>query len=375
MSHPVPLRLRVEKNIVTRIKRALDGKGNLNVRIGQQISPDEIIGTAASVVGFRIINLSSELGVSPKEAGKFLVKKLNQRIYTGELLALKKGSFLGGKKIITSPSDGILEFLNPETGELKLSFLPRKRDLLSGVYGIVDQIDKVRGQVTVRAMVTKVNGVFGTGKQRDGVLHILGRKDELINKSAIKAEFGEYVLMGGSLIFKDSISTAISQGIKGIISGGINADDYKAMAGGRLVFPKKLDNDIGISIVVCEGFGAVPIGDDIFEILSEYEGKFISVDGNKGIINLPSFSSASLNKVETTQLPEIQNDNSLSTIELKVGLKVRVIGNSYFGEQGKILAINNTSTLLLSGIRTPLVTVETSRKKIQLPVANLEVVL
>lgn len=375
MSFPAPLRIRVEKNIVTRIARVLNGKGNLNVRVGQQISPDEIIGTAVSSVGFRIINLSSELNVGPGDAGKFLVKKLNQRIYKGELLALKKGGLLGGKKIITSPSDGILEFLNPKTGELKLSFLPRKTNLLSGVYGIVDQIDAAKGQVIVRTEVTRINGVFGTGKIRDGVLHILGKKDELTSKSAIKNEYSEYVLVGGSLIFKDSISSAISTGVKGIISGGINAGDYKAMAGGRLVFPRKLDNDIGISIVVCEGFGAVPIGDDIFGVLSGYEGKFISLDGNKGIINLPSFSSASLEKVKATILPKIQDDNSLSMVELKIGLKVRVIGNSYFGEQGKLLTINNAPTLLPSGVKAPLATIETTRRKIQLPVANLEVVL
>lgn len=375
MSYIASLRLRVERNIVTRIARVLNGKGSLNVRIGQQVNPDEILGSATSNVGFRIINLSSELGVSPGDAGKFLVKKLNQRIYTGELLALKKGSLLGGKKIVISPSDGVLEFLNPKTGELKLSFLPKKVDLLSGVYGIVDRVDVARGQVVLRTMVTKVNGVFGTGRQRDGILHILGKKDELISKNEIKAIYSEYVLAGGSLIFKDSISSAISIGVKGIITGGINADDYRAMAGGRLVFPKKLDNDIGISVVVCEGFGAVPIGDDIFGVLSEYEGKFISIDGNRGIINLPSFSSASLSTVKTTVLPEMQDDNSKSTAELKIGLKVRVIGNSYLGEQGKILAINDSLTLLPSGAKTTLATIETSRRKIQLPVANLEVIL
>lgn len=375
MSYFVPLRIRVEKNIITRITRTLNGKGDLNVQIGQQVAPDEIIGTATFCAGFRIINLSKELGVSPGDAGKFLVKKLNQRIYTGELLALKKGSFLGGKKVVISPSDGIFEFLNPETGELKLSFLPKKKNLLSGVYGIVEQIDKAKGQVTIRTMVTKIRGIFGTGRLRDGILHILGKKDELISKSALKPEYDEYVLAGGSLILKDSISSAISLGVKGIISGGINADDYKAIAGGHLVFPKKLDNDIGMSVVVCEGFGAVPLGDDIFGILSEYEGKFISVDGNKGIINLPSFSSASLDKVKATILPEIQQESHPGSVELKSGLRIRVVGNSYFGQQGKILAINTAPTLLPSGLKAPLATIETPSKKIQLPVANLEVVL
>lgn len=381
MKHSVPVRTRIEKDIITRVKRVLRGKGSFTINIGQEVSPEEIIGSATISSGFRTINIASLLSVSPQDAEKYITRKLGQRIYRGELLARKKGGFLSKEKIVISPTDGVLDFYNNKTGELRTVFLPRKVDLPAGVYGIVENIDNERGEAVIRTQVSRVYGLFGTGRSRDGTLHILTKKDDFVSKDKLEARYYEHVLVGGSLFFRDTISAAISTGVSGIITGGINAKDYMTMAGGRIVFPRKMENDIGMSIVICEGFGSIPIGDDIFQMLAGYEGKFVFVDGNKAVINLPSFSSDSMANVKKTILPEIQNEvitepGAIKGIsEIQVGLTVRIIGNSYLGEQGKIIAINESLTLLPSGIRTYLVTVETTRRKIQVPVANLEIIL
>lgn len=386
MKHVIPPRLRVEKNVVTRITRVLKGKGQLNVSLGQIVSPEEIIGSSTVSAGFRTLNLATLLSVPPKNVEKYLTRKIGQRIYKGELLAYKKGWLFAGKKVVTAPTDGILDFLNNKTGELRITFIPKKMRLPAGVYGVVEGLDSEKGQVIIRTEVSRVCGIFGSGRLRDGTLHILGKKDGLVSKEAILTEYNDHVLVGGSLFFKDTISASISIGVNGIITGGINAEDYRGMVGGRIVFPKKLDNDIGISIVVCEGFGVVPLGHDIFNILSEYDGKFVSVDGNEAVINLPSPLSSSLVKVKNTKLPPLQNDIAVVSInvsneqkepglELEVGSRVRILGNSYLGEQGKVVAIDNSTTLLPSGIKTFLATLETARRKIRVPVANLEVIL
>lgn len=380
MKYFVPVRLRVEKDVITRIRRVLRGKGQLSVSVGQQVSPEEIIGTSQISSGFRTLNLSQLLLIPPQEVEKYLVRKLGQRIYKDELLAYKKGWTFGKATVVTAPTDGILDFFNNTTGELRMTFLPKKTVYPAGVFGIVEDVDSQRGQVIIRTQVSRVYGVFGSGRSRDGILHILGKKDDLVSKSAIFPKYDEHILVGGSLFFKDAISNSISCGVNGLIAGGINAKDYRGMAGGRLIFPKKLDNDIGISIVVCEGFGSISLGLDIFEILSQYEGKFVSVDGNKAQILLPSFESGSLKKIKNTILPKLPDEVILDEhpvsrdLDLKVGGKVRIVGNSYLGEQGKIIAINESETLLPSGIKTHLATVEGARRKIQVPVANCEII-
>lgn len=373
-------RIRIEKDIVVRIKRTLKGTGKLNVAVGMQVSPDQIIGTANVSSGFRKINLSDLLSTPPGDVRKYLVKSLGQRIYRGELLAFKKGTIFGGRKLVTSPTDGVLDFLNPQTGELKMTFLPKKAELPAGVFGIVEAIDETRGLVAIKAQVTRIHGMFGSGRLRDGILHVLSKRDDLVNKSIITAQFDENILVGGSLIFKDAISSAISLGINGIITGGINAKDYKAMAGGRLIFPKKINNDIGVSIIVSEGFGSIPIGGDIFEVLSAYEGKFVSIDGNSAILDLPSFESKSLEYIKRFQLTSLEpeqsfRENGEGLIEAKEGTRVRITGNSFPGEEGKILSIDRSLTLLPSGINAMLATIETKRRKIQIPIANIEAIL
>lgn len=382
MKQFAPANLRVEKNVVCRIKKFLRGKGTLNVRIGQQVSPEEIIGSSSISSGFRILNLAALLSVPPPQAARYLRRQVGQIIYKGELLAYKKGFLFGKQKVVTAPADGILDFLNSKTGELRMNFIPKKVDLPAGVYGIVEAVDNGNGLVVIRTKVSKIYGMLGSGSSRDGILLILNTKNSFVSEQAILTKYGEHVLVGRNLFFKDAISSSISAGVSGIITGGINAKDYKAMGGGRLIFPKKLDNDIGISIVICEGFGSIPIGIDIFEMLSEYEGKFVSVDGNRAQILLPSFESSSITLVKNTKLPGLRDaDLALNLgyeeriLELEIGLKVRVVGNSYPGEQGKIVAINESATLLPSGVKAYLVTIEGARRKIQVPVDNCEVIL
>lgn len=380
MKYFAPVRIRIEKDVVTLVTRVLRGKGTLNVNVGQQVSPEEIIGTGEVTSGFRTLNLSTLLSVTPADVEKFLIKQIGQRIYQGELLAYKKGGLFTAKKQITSPTDGILDFFNNKTGELKISLAPRKADLPAGVYGIVDMVDNSRGQVMIRTQVSRIYGICGSGRSRDGILHILGKKDELVPKNMIQNKFDGQILVGGSLFFKDTISASISAGVSGIITGGINATDYKGMAGGRLSFPKKLDNDIGISIIVCEGFGSIPLGDDIFDELKDHEGRFVFIDGNKAVVSLPSPVSSSLIKVKSTGIPMQLHDfmsgnPAEQVLQLGVGMKVRVVGNYYLAAQGKLLAVDDSPTLLPSGVKTCLATVETASKKIQVPVANLEVMM
>ena len=65
-------RLRIERDVVCRIKRVLKGKGKLNVRLGQTVVPPDIIGTAHLSSGFRTLNLSESLNVAADKINKYL---------------------------------------------------------------------------------------------------------------------------------------------------------------------------------------------------------------------------------------------------------------------------------------------------------------
>ncbi len=116
-------------------------------------------------------------------------------------------------------------------------------------------------------------------------------------------------------------------------------------------------------------------------MLSRYDGRYVSVDGNAALIYLPSFESNSIIKVRSHQLPPLPDDNLTALDEqpkqivaIKNGMQVRIIGNSYAGWQGKVKALDQSETVLPSKIKTFLATVETKTRKIKIPVDNLEVI-
>lgn len=109
-------RIRIEKDLITRVHRSLAGKGTIKVQVGQEVNPSEIIGESQVSAGFRILNLATELSVSPNEVKKYLQRPIGQKIFRGELLAFKSGGMLQTKKIVTAPTDGILEFLDEKSG-------------------------------------------------------------------------------------------------------------------------------------------------------------------------------------------------------------------------------------------------------------------
>lgn len=376
-----PVHLRIQQDVCIRITRRLKGKGTINAVIGQEVEPSDIVGTALIASGFRTLKLAQLLQVYPAEVEKYLKRKLGQRIYKGELLAAKK-NWLGIANNIVSPADGVLDYLDLKTGELKLSFLEKKQVLPAGVYGIIDAVDYERGQILIKTQVSMLYGLFGSGTIREGILNIISKRDEFVGESFISHKYDGQILVGGSLIFRDAITAAISSGVAGIITGGINAREYKGMSGGRLIFPRKTEDDVGISIIVCEGFGSIPIGEDIYEFLKQYNDKFVSIDGNAGVISLPSHESSSIIRLRKIALPRVIEKKLMiglaanqQMIELKIGDRVRIIGNSYPGEQGRIIAIDKTDSIMQSGIRAFMSTIETKRRKIQVPIANISVIL
>lgn len=372
------VRLRVEKDIITRVQRSLKGEGKIYVSEGREVSPEEIIGTAELLTGYRTLNLSNLLSVKPQDVTKYIKRNVGQKIYKDELLAYKKGGLFSREKVIISPTDGILDFVNNLTGEVRLSLLPKKIELAAGVYGVVEKVDTKLGSCLIRAQVTKIYGIFSTGKIREGTLSVLTDRYGVIAKSQISPKYDGHIIAGGSLSSKDTLHAAISAGINGVIVGGINATDYKAVGGGKLLIQPKLEYDTGLSLIVCEGFGAIGLGEDIYDILKAYDGKFVSLDGNASSISLPSYSSSSMIRIRKTQLTENQIGSSPETkfevLEIYEGVRVRIIGSSFTGEQGKVIALDKTDSLLPSQIRSYMVTVETKRRKIQVPYTNVEII-
>lgn len=376
---------RVLKDNIIHIKRQLPGgQGALRVAVGQEVSPSDILGEGAHFSGFRTIHLARELGVNPKRALSYLKRPLGKNIYQGEMLALCEG-FLGfKKKVLISPIDGVLDYYDEKSGDLKVKLLPKPLKLISGVYGLVEDINQSSGSVIIKTQATIIYGVLGTGKERSGMLKALGSFEDLIGVNQILPDTSSDILVGGGLVSLDALEKAVSLGVGGFISGGIGFKDYKSMGGSGMSEAVgnwyDLDRhwaDVGITLMVTEGFGLIPIGEDIFGALKKHDGKFAIIDGNSKKLILPSQDQNSMMCVRKISLPKVSYAKIITEkemAELKVGSGVRVISTPFLAFQGTIEAIDKSQTKLPSGVTTYMITIATPKKKIKMPYQNLEII-
>lgn len=357
------------------IKRTLLGQGTLNAVINEEVKPDSVIGHYASTGGFTAVNVAANLNVSPNEASTLLQVPIGKNIYSGELLARKKTLF--GTKDLLSPTDGMLESFDKKTGILRLKFIAKAAPLLAGVYGIVDDVNKDKGEVLIRTLVTKVYGVIGSGKQRSGMLYFLDQNNQhLVQASQIKEEMKGHILVAGSLIYQDALKKAVGFGVAGVVSGGLNFATVQTMIG-SIDKHKNMAADVGISVVLTEGFGALPIGEDILNSLKSRNGRFVFINGNIAELLLPSLDTDSILTVRKIALPKVNVPDVTPEVTLKqitLGSKARVIWPPFMGFVGEIIAIDETPTTLPSGIGTYLLTLEISKKKIKVPYTNIELI-
>ncbi len=369
------MRPRVVSNRCVRVTRKIKGTGSLNVSKNQEVSPHDILGSSLIQPGFTIINISKELKISPSDAVKSLKKTVGIPVYKGELLAKKKGLF--GSRSLVSPTDCIIEKINQQTGELTLKMLPKQVPLLSGVFGIVDDINSLTGEVYIKTMATQIIGVFGSGRERGGFLRFVGGKADLIDVGQINISLKGDILVAGGLVFGMALKKAMEYQIDGIISGGFNMDDYLSIAG-SLYESHKSHSEIGLSLIATEGFGPLPLGSDIFQVLQKFEGKFVFINGFNTYVTLPDPSADAILKARKISLPPLASSHLMipenQIIPAKVGQKVRLIRAPFASSQGKIVSIDGTPSLLASGISSICALVELPNKKVKVPLQNLELI-
>lgn len=368
------IRQRIKYNSIVHVKRTLPGTGSLTVKKGQVLQPHDSLGQYILSGGFSTVGISKILGVSPRDGLNYLQKKIGENIYQGELLAFKQGMF--SKKNITAPTDGVLDYYDQNTGDLRLKLSSRKQPLPSGVFGIVDDVDIKRNEVLIKAMVTEIYGLFGSGKERDGFLTIIGGRDQLVSRASITPQLSKHIIVTGSLIYGDTLKKAVGIGISGVISGGLNARDFKSISG-SIDSRKRIGTDVGITLVSTEGFSALPIGEDIFSELLKYDGKFIFISGNSPKIMLPSLDADSIISVKKVYLPlgkVVVRQPEVSQLTINIGSKVRLIWPPFMGTQAVVIGIDKTPTKLESGLLTFLITVDLPSRKIKVPFPNVELI-
>lgn len=343
---------RVSKIIEYDVERKYPGSCKAATQVGDEVNPESVIAHCEVSAGQRLIKIAHSLGASSKDVQKYLLRKIGDRIYRGEIIARRR-RFLGlAKKEIKSPADGVITEINAN-GDLIVKFLPTPVRLVAGAKGEVTKIGQ--DSIFVKSKGIQIKGYAGDGRMREGLIKIIAAPNEFVIPQKITAESAGKILVGGSLLERATIEKAVTIGVHGLVVGGINHRDFLSLGVGT---------DIGTSVLITEGFGTFSMGKDIYNSLKERENQFGFISGEGKDLFVPDSKAVSVVDSTDTLWKEVQ-----------VGDTVRVARQHSEDVIGRVESLSQKEEVLNSGVSAEVAKVKfLSGKTITVASANIDIV-
>ena len=375
MAHAYTPGLKVTEGMTIEKERRLPLEGEVLVQAGATVDSEDVVAKADLPGNVQLLNVANLLSVPPEEVAEYMLKSVGEAVSKDEIIATTKGLFGLFKSQALSPIDGTIEAISDVTGQVILREPPIPVEVKAYTNGTVTETVPNEG-VTVETYGTYIQGIFGVGGETVGNLVVISQSsgDELTAEQ-ILPEHRDNIVVGGSLVTTDAIQEAIQQGVKGIIAGGIDDADLRKLLGYELGVAITGSEEIGITLVITEGFGKIAMAEQTFTLLKAREGMKTSINGatqiRAGVVRpeilIPLVS-------EATEAVGAQQDGSAEGI-LEIGSPVRIIREPYFGKLGRITELPVELQSLETEAQVRVLRVELSDgEQMTLPRANVEVI-
>ena len=335
MAHAYTPGLKVTEGMTIQKERRLPLQGEVLVEAGAAVQAEDVVAKADLPGNVQLLNVANLLSVPAEEITEYMLKPVGEIIAKDEIIATTKGLFGLFKSQARSPIDGTIEAVSDVTGQVILREPPIPVEVKAYTDGTVTEISPNEG-VTVETYGTYIQGIFGVGGETIGNLTVpVSSPSDGLTAEQILLEHRDHILVGGSLVTTEAIQKAIQQGVKGIIAGGIDDADLRELLGYELGVAITGSEEIGITLVITEGFGSVAMAEQTFDLLKTREGMKTSINGatqiRAGVVRpeivIPLVSDAAETGAE--------KDGSVEGI-LEVGSSVRIIREPYFGKLGRV---------------------------------------
>ena len=371
MAHSYTPGLKVLKKTIFKKERILPLKGNVLVKSGDQLSPDTIVASTNLPGNVQMLKVSNILNIDPKDVVEALQVKEGQEVKKGDIIAETSGIFGMFKSSVESPVDGTIESISQSTGRVVVREAPIPVEVDAYVSGVVDEVVENEG-IVLKSNAAFIQGIFGiAGEKRGDLLLVSSGPGEELAADQITAEMKGKILIGGSFLSLEAYKKALSVQVAGIVVGGFNYYDLKAVLGYNLGVAITGTEKLNTALIVTEGYGSIPMSESTFSLLKENDGKAASINGatqiRAGVIR-----------------PEIvipidnynKEDDSKSKVPegIQEGSIVRVIRSPNFGKIGKVISLPSELNKMESETMVRVAEIYIDGKNILIPRANLEMV-
>ena len=273
--------LTVSGQAVVRKTRLLPIKGQVLVRPGDRVEPEQIVARAELPGLITTVKLAELLGVEAREVPSYLTVKEGDALKKGQLLAETKGFFGLFKSRVTAPCDGTFESLFKVSGHMALREPPIPIEKTAYIRGRVVEVMEGNGAV-IETEGAFVQGIFGVGGERHGALSVcVDSADTILDAGHITEDHRGRILVGGAGVTAEGIRRAAQVGAFGIVCGGVKDSDLIEYLGFDIGVAITGQESIPITIIVTEGFGFLAMAERTFGLLKSLEGRQASINGAK----------------------------------------------------------------------------------------------
>ncbi|MBI4785656.1 MAG: hypothetical protein HY782_01230 [Chloroflexi bacterium] len=320
---------------LTRIRRErlLPMRGEVVATIGSRVDPLDIIARSKGLGHLRPVPVGRYMNLSETALPKYLLKKPGDEVAARDIIASKPELMGTLQRIYRAPGAGRVAAVQGTWLTVELAEAPVE---LKALYrGSVINVMPSVGAV-VEATGSLVQGVWGSGGEGYGVLKkIVDAPTEVLDADKIDVSARGAVLLAGAGVTEQTLRRSSHERVAGIIVGGL-APNLRAVIA-----------ELGLPVLVTEGFGERAMAAPIFDLLAAHQGEETSLNtttsargGVRPEIFIPaiSMSGAPL------------DPQSLSPLVAQVGAAVRVLDGIHEGALGKIANVPEFPQPMESGV-------------------------
>jgi hypothetical protein len=334
VAHAYTPGLRVTAHAVIRRERRLPLKGEVLAKVGDAVNADSVVARTELPGNVQTVNVAARLAVDPARVPDALVAPVGTTVAKGDVIAEGKSLFGLMKQRAEAPVAGTIESVSPISGQVILREAPIPVEVQAYVQGTVAEVIAGEG-VVVEAIGALMQGIFGVGGETFGTLRVVAKSpDEELTPARLSSEHRGAIVVGGSYVSYETLMRARDLGVAAVVVGGFDDGGLKRLLGRDLGVAITGAEDLGLTLILTEGFGHIRMADRTWRLLGAHEGRQASVSGATQIragVMRPEIV------IPGTEARE--RDGAGVGTGIEVGSLLRIIREPYFGRIGRVVAL------------------------------------
>ena len=326
--------LKVSERTLLIKTRRLPLKGEVLVQKGQRVKACDLIARTELPGKIYPINVANQLGVPASRLKEAMFKEIGDSIEEGELIAQTKGIMGLFRSQAHALVSGTIQNISPVSGEVIIQANPIPVVMDAYIDGVIVDILENEGCL-IQTSACLIQGIFGLGGEVQAPLRMgVQSAGQTLDPIHILDDMKGHIVVAGAFVSREAVQKAIDVGVKAIITGGFDYNDIKDLLGYEVGVAITGSEEIGLSIMVTEGFGEIAMAPKSFELLKRYEGHQASLNGSTqiraGVIRPEVIITHPKDPLpeERWTAPEPKG--------IQLGDRVRGIRAPYFGKLGRV---------------------------------------